>query len=239
MQNRLQKTPRRRPAPATLLVDVKIIAAFIVAGVGIATLGNADFFSGFNDRVQYLPAHPGRFHAELAVTAMMLAVAQEVTVQLAEHGLHIIPAPAGQAQLPPMIIVLRLAAHRKHRIDGRRSANRLAARIIQPAAIQAGVGLGLEHPVAARIADQEQITDRDVKPYPVVMPAGFQQQHALPGIGRQPIGQHAAGRTRAHHDIVIVAVKIHRAIPSRYTRTALPANMARRSASLNPSRISV
>ena len=119
MQHRFQKAPRRRPAPAALLVDVKIIAAFIVAGVEIGVLGNADFLGGFDDRIQNVPAHPGRFHTQLAVAAVMLAVAQEMTVKLAEDGLHIVPAPAGQAQLPPMIIIARLAAHGDHGIDRR------------------------------------------------------------------------------------------------------------------------
>ena len=62
-----------------------------------------------------------------------------------------------------------------------RAADHLAARIVQRAAVQARLGLGLEHPVRARIADGEQIADRNVEPDPVVLAAGLQQQHPSGG----------------------------------------------------------
>ena len=111
-----------------------------------------------------------------------------------------------------MIVIAGLAAHRQHGVDRGRAAHRLAARIIELAAVEARLGHGLEHPVAARIADQVEIADRNVKPDPVVMPAGFQQQHALFGIGGQAVGDDAAGRARAHHDIIVIAVQHHREI---------------------------
>ena len=75
------------------------------------------------------------------------------------------------------------------------------------AAVQPGLGLGLEHPVGARIADREEVADRDVKPDPVVVAAGLEQQHAIRRIGGQPVGQDAAGRARTDHDVVEVAVE--------------------------------
>ena len=104
-----------------------------------------------------------------------------------------------------MVVVGRLAAHVDHGVDRRRAADHLAARIGEAAAVEARLRLGLEHPVRARIADREQIADRNVEPDPVVAAAGFQQQHALAGIGGQPVGQHAAGRARADDDVVVFA----------------------------------
>jgi len=46
-----------------------------------------------------------------------------------------------------------------------------------------------------------------VKPDPVVAAAGLQDQHAIFGIGRQPVGDDAAGGTRADHDIVELTFK--------------------------------
>ena len=104
-----------------------------------------------------------------------------------------------------MIVVGGLAAHIDHGVDGRRAADHLAARIIQAAAVEARLRLGLEHPVRARIADREQVADRNVKPDPIVAAAGFQDQHALGRIGRQAVGEQAAGRARADDDIIVVA----------------------------------
>jgi hypothetical protein len=81
----------------------------------------------------------------------------------------------------------------------------LAAWIIEAAAVEAFFGLGLETPVGARIADGEQIADRDVKPDPVVAAARFENQDALAGVGGEPIGQNAAGRAGADDDVVVFA----------------------------------
>jgi hypothetical protein len=59
--------------------------------------------------------------------------------------------------------------------------------------LQAGLGFGLEAPVGARVADAEQVTDRDVNPGIVVAAAGFEQQYAVLRVGGQPIGQQATG----------------------------------------------
>jgi len=120
-------------------------------------------------------------------------------LQPAERGLYVIPTPTRQTELTPMIIVGGLSAHRDHGVDGGRAADHLAAGIGQRAAVEARLALGLEHPVRARIADREEIPDRDVKPDPVVVAAGFQEQHTGVGIGRQPVGDDAARGARADH----------------------------------------
>ncbi len=48
-----------------------------------------------------------------------------------------------------MIVVGGLAAHIDHGVDGRGAADRLAARIVQRAPVQAGLGFGPEAPVGA------------------------------------------------------------------------------------------
>src|SRR5262249_25780434 len=82
----------------------------------------------------------------------------------------------------------------------------LAARVVEAAAVEPGLGFRLEHPVGARIADRKKVADRDVEPDPVVRPARLQHQHARLRIGAEPVRQHAAGRTRAHDDVVVIAV---------------------------------
>jgi hypothetical protein len=133
---------------------------------------------------------------------MMIALAQEVIFQRPESGQHVVPSPPVETQLAPVIVIGRLSAHGDHGVDRRRPADHLAARISQRAAIEPRLRLGLEHPIGTRIADGEQITDRDVKPYPVVRPAGLKQQHPVPRILRQAVRDDAPRGPRADHDVI-------------------------------------
>ena len=103
-----------------------------------------------------------------------------------------------------------------------RAADHLAARIGQRAAVEARLRLGLEHPVRARIADREEIADRNVEPDPVVVAAGFQEQHAVLGIGRQPVGDDAAGGAGADDDIVEITFELASAFAFPLTVPSCP-----------------
>ena len=133
------------------------------------------------------------------------ALAQKMIDVFAEERPHVVPRPARQPKLPPLIVIGGLAEHVDHAVDGGRAADHFTTRIIEAATVEARLRLGFQHPIGARIADGEQIADRNVKPDPVVAAARLQQQHAIGRIGRQPVGQHAAGRARAHHDVIELA----------------------------------
>ena len=209
-ERRLEKAARRRPAPAELLVDVVGRRALVVAGVEIVDALDAGLLGRRAERVEQIPAHARMLDPPFAAGRVMLARAEEMMLVLLVDRQHVVPAPALEAELAPVVVVGGLAAHVDHGVDRRRAADHLAARIVQRAAVQAGHRFGLEHPVRARIADREQIADRDVEPDPVVAAAGFQQQHAILGIRRKPIGQHAAGRARTDDDVVVFAFERRR-----------------------------
>jgi hypothetical protein len=62
-----------------------------------------------------------------------------------------------------------------------------------------------------------------MKPDPVVVAAGLQDQHAVGGIGRQPVGDDAAGGARADDDIVEITFKpLHKASPREPALTLKP-----------------
>ena len=207
VQDRLQKAARRRPAPSALLVDVEVADAFIIAGVEIGNAADAHLFGGVADRVENIPGQPRRLDPPAAAGAVVLALAEKVILEPAERRQHIVIAPAGKAELAPVIVIGSLSAHRDHGVDRRRAADHLAARVGQRAAVEPGFRFGLEHPVGAGIADRKEVADRDVKPDPVVVAAGLQDQDALGWVGRQPVGHDAAGRARADHDIVEITFK--------------------------------
>ena len=132
----------------------------------------------------------------------MFAVPEKMILEPAEQRQHVVIAPAGQAELAPVIVIGGLSAHRDHGVDGRRAADHLAARVGQRPAVEARFRLCLEHPVGTGISDRKEIADRDVKPDPVVVAAGLQEQYPVVGVGRQPVGHNAAGGPCADDDIV-------------------------------------
>ena len=123
--------------------------------------------------------HPRRLDPPLAAGAVELVGAPPVVLRALEVGQHVVPGPAGIAELAPVVVVGRLAAHVDHAVDRRAAAQHLAARIVQRTSVQAGLGLGLEAPVGARVAHGVEIADRDVDPEVVVAAAGLQQQDAV------------------------------------------------------------
>ena len=190
------------PADATPLGHLEVAAALVVAAIEVVGLGDAALLGGVAERVQDLPADPRRLDPPLAAGAVELVGAPPMVLRALEQGQHVVPGPAGIAELAPVVVVGRLAAHVDHAVDGRAAAQHLAARIVQRAPVQAGIGLGLEAPVGARVAHGVEIADGNVDPVVVVAAARLQQQHAVPGVGRQPVGQHAAGRAGADDDVV-------------------------------------
>ena len=206
LERRLEKSARRRPAPPPLLVDVEGAATLVVAGVEVLNRFDAGLRRGGAERVKQIPAHARRLNEQFAIGAVFVGVAEEMIFVALEIRQHIVPAPAGEPELAPMIIVGRLPPHVDHGVDRRRAADRLAARIVERPAVKARHRFGLEAPIRARIADGEQITDWNVEPDPVVRAAGFEHEHAAFRVGGQPIGQQTPGRTRSHDHVVVFAV---------------------------------
>ena len=204
-ERRLEKAARRRPAPPALLVDVEDARALVVAGVEIGDRLDAGLAGGVAESVEDVPAHARRLDAPFAADRVRVAGAEEMILVPPEERQHVVPAPAGKPELAPVIVVGGLTAHIDHGVDGGGAADHLAAGIVEAAAVEPFLRLGLEHPVRARIADGEEIADRDVEPDPVVHAAGFEQQHAHSGVGGKSIRQHAAGRARADDDVVVFA----------------------------------
>jgi hypothetical protein len=115
---------------------------------------------------------------------------------------HVLEAPASIAELPPMVEILALAANIEQAVDRARPAQHFAARLDEPAVAHVGLRLGRIKPVHTGIVEQLAVAERNVNPDVAVAPAGFQEQHAVAARGGQPVGENAAGRTGADHDIV-------------------------------------
>ena len=216
LEDRLQKRRRRAPAPAAALVDLEIAGALVVALIEVGDLRDADFDPGLPHCVEDRPGHARALDPPLATLAMQLAQAAVMVLLADEVGQHVVPAPAGKAELAPAVIIGRLAAHIDHGVDGGRAADHPAARIGDRAAAQIRLRRRLEHPVGARIADGVEIADRNMEPDPIVAAASLDEEHAVAGVAAQPIGKHAAGRAGAD-DNEIVGLGAHAATAQQAT----------------------
>jgi len=119
-----------------------------------------------------------------------------------EIGQHVLIAPAGIAALAPAVVILVLAAHVQQAVDRARAAEHFAARLKHLAAVQPRLGLGLIHPVDGLFLEQLPVAERDVNPDVSVLRSRLQEQHRMPAVGAQAIGQHAAGRACTDDDVI-------------------------------------
>ena len=77
------------------------------------------------------------------------AVALGVGLHALEERQHVVVAPAGIAEIAPVVVFGRLAAHPQHAVDRRGAAEHAAARPEHPAIADVRLGLGVEAPQAA------------------------------------------------------------------------------------------
>ena len=137
-----------------------------------------------------------------ARAAAKALVAFVVAFHALEEGKDVLVGPALVAHLRPGVEVLRLAAHEGQAVDGARAAEQFSARHRDAAAVGAGLGLGTVEPVDGRVGDQPRIADGNAGPGMAGGP-GFQQQHLVARVGRQPVGDDGARRTGADDDKVV------------------------------------
>jgi hypothetical protein len=210
---RVEESARRRPAPAVLLrhlvvAEALLVAVVVVDGARIA-LGDAGVDEGVEDLV--LLVHVG--DVELAALAAAVVAAALEMLGLLEVRQHRLVGPPAIAELRPGIVVERLSADIQHAVDRARAAQGLAARDRDRAALDVVLRLGGEVPVVDLVVQELGEAHRDRDPEAVILATGFEQQHLLGGILAQPVGQHAARRTRPDNDVVI---RRHSPFPSRY-----------------------
>src|SRR3546814_11372685 len=83
-----------------------------------------------------------------------------------------------------------------------------------------GFDLRLIAPIGAWIADAIKIADWNMNPDPVVLAAGFEQQHQHVGICRQAIGEYAAGAAATDDDVVEAAEIFNARLSNEIGRTS-------------------
>src|SRR5450755_1077582 len=105
MQNWLQEAARRRPAEATLLINVEVTHSRIGHGIEIRRHRNTHFDGGLRHPVEDIPSHSRPLHAPLTADTVMFRFTHKMIVKALEDWTDIVPAPAGEAELSPVIII--------------------------------------------------------------------------------------------------------------------------------------
>ena len=186
--SRPEERLRRADANAPALVHLEVGGPEIVAAVELRDLRNPALLGRVPPSVENGPVDSPlldpQFAADRSVLRCSVAVVGAVLVVLRalEDRQHVVPTPAAIAELRPVVVVAGLPAHVDHGIDRRAATEHLAAGVADGPAVQTALRRGLETPVRARIADRVQVADRDVDPEVVVVPSGFDQEHALSGV---------------------------------------------------------
>ena len=189
-------------APAAVGRGLEESRTFLGGAIEIGIGGDADFSRGHDKgfRQGILVAPVG--HRQRPVPAVIFIRTALLALRFLEIGQHVLIAPAGIAALAPAIVILVLAAHVQQPVDRTRTAEHFSARLEHLPAVQARFRLGLVHPVDGFFLEQFAVAERHVDPEIGILGSCLQQQHGMLAIGRQSIGEHAAGRAGADDHIV-------------------------------------
>src|SRR5262249_22885035 len=158
------------------------------------------------------PAHP-----------MQRILAARLVLGATKVGQHILEAPAGIAELAPMIEVRRLAADVEQAIDRARPAQHFPPRLDDLPVVELRLRLRGIEPIDLRIGEQLAVAERDMNPDVAVVAARLQQENAMATRGGQTIGENAAGAAGADDDIVEgFRMRLHRRPASRAVNSRIP-----------------
>src|SRR5262249_5174576 len=110
-------------------------------------------------------------------------------------------APAGIAELPPMIEVRRLAADVEQAIDRARAAQHLPPRLDDLPVVELGLRLRSVEPIDLTVGEQLAVAERNVNPDMAVMAARLQQENAMATRGGPKIWEETTPASRGHRRI--------------------------------------
>src|SRR3954468_3014898 len=120
---------RRTLALAARDRDLRDADTFLSLPIQVWIERQADPAGGLDDLLQQRHFIPRRIgHPQQPIAAAKLVRTAVVAFHPAEDRQHVLIAPAAVAELGPVVVILRLAAHIYHAVDRARSAHHLAAR---------------------------------------------------------------------------------------------------------------
>ena len=210
--HRVQVGAGRAQPVAAVDVAVKGGKALLLVAVDVVGERIARLLDGGEERLEQRVDRRAALHLQRPVVAAERVVGRRV--QRVLHALEVRQAvrvvPGLHARVRgPALVVHRVAALEDHAVDGARPAQHLAARVVDPAPVHEGLGLGLVPPVIEAVADRERQGRRhvDVDVPQRVVAARLQHQHPGPRVRAEPVGQAAAGRAPTDDHVVVSHVR--------------------------------
>src|SRR5262252_4116324 len=210
--------------------QLEITGAFLGGPVEIVVARKARLLRGRNEslaqRMRF--AHVG--NRERPADPMQRILAARLVLAAAKIREHILEAPAGIAELAPMIEVRRLAADVEQAIDRARPAQHFPPRLDDLPVVELDLRLRGIEPIDLTVGEQLAVAERDVDPEMAVMAARLQQENAMATRGGQTIGENAASASSADHDVVEgIRMRLHRHPTSRALNSRIPRARSNRS----------
>ena len=204
MANRIKIHPRRtgafsvRSRRAVHPTEPFLLPAVHVFGMWIAGF-SPRLDKGSVERVFRVPDRNDQ--GSIAAVIIIATTGMRFSTFEIRQYLGVGPSPA--SGLGPTVIVTGVTADVIHAVNGRRSAEHAAARLMNHPIIQKRFRLGSVLPVESRTLDGSSERRRHLDTPIVVLGARLQKQHRAARVLREPIGQDTSGRACAHDDEVI------------------------------------
>ncbi len=193
----------RAPASAVMHGHVEGAEALLLRAVQVAANRIARLPRRLDEGVVKRIALTAALGVERPAAAAIGVVTPCVVFRPLEIGQDIGIGPTGGAQLPPMVEVARIAAHINHAVDAGGTAEHPTARAMHSSPAEMGLRLAIVAPVVTAAVHRDRQGRRHLDDRAAVAAAGLQQQHSIPAVATQPVGQYAAGGSGADDDIVV------------------------------------
>ena len=147
--SRMQERVRGAAAHPAALGQLEAADALLAGAVEIRVVLVAGLLCGLEQRVNDRMHRAALGYRHRAADPVVGVLAALVVLRALEVRQHIVVAPAGAAGSGPGVVVGAVAADVDHRVDRAAAAEHLAAREVQAAVVEPGLGLALEIPVEA------------------------------------------------------------------------------------------
>ena len=193
-------------APASALVNrhVHRTKTFLAVTVHVFGARVAGLLTGLDEGFVERVVTGSGAHVQWAAVAAVVVAPFGPCFGLAKVRQAMRVTPVGQVVAArPALVIQGVSADVDHAVDRGGAADHFASRTVDAPVVHEGLGLGLVQPSVARVGHGVGKTRWHVDEQVVVHRARFQHEHAHVGVLAQAVGQHAAGRARAHDDEVV------------------------------------
>jgi hypothetical protein len=194
----------RAAAPALAHGRLIVARAFLDGAVEVVVARNALRHGRIDERVAELVAVGKVADLERPADAVPGVGAAALVLRLLEVRQQLVEAPSRHA---PAVEVLALPADIDQAVDRRRAAEHLAARREDAPASKRRLRLRFVRPVDVGAAEELAVAERNMDPAVGVARPRFEKEHAAGRIFGEPAREHAAGRARAHDDVIEICVQ--------------------------------